>query len=78
MSTHSPHDTSRAGDGGYTMQELADELVESWINGNRKDAISTVINQPSAARGALLGALVATQLDAEDRDTFLRMLEGRI
>ncbi len=59
------------------MQERADELVESWINGNLTFVIDEVLSQPTQARTALLSALIFSQLDGQ-RPTFLRMLKERL
>ena len=60
------------------MQAIADELHESWINGNLKYVISEVIKQPTKAKSALLGALLYSAMSAGDRLVFLRMLNDRI
>lgn len=59
------------------MQERADELVESWINGNLTFVIDEVVGQPTKAKAALLSALIFSQLDGQ-RPVFLRMLKERL
>lgn len=59
------------------MQERADELVESWINGNRKFVIDEIVGERNKPRAALLSALVFSQLDGE-RPLFLRMLKEKL
>lgn len=60
------------------MQTEADELVESWINGNLTYVIKVVSTQPNGTRSALLSALIFSQLSERDRPVFLRMLMERL
>jgi hypothetical protein len=60
------------------MQTIADELVESWINGNRKYVVQQVCTERNQARAALLSALIFSQLDTSQRTTFLRLLVNRV
>ncbi len=60
------------------MQYRADELVESWINGNLTFVIGEVISQSSNARVALLSALIFSQLTLDQRMVYLRMLKERL
>lgn len=59
------------------MQYRADELVESWHNGNRQFVIDDITQGKSSARGALLSALIFSQLTTDDRMIFLSMLNLR-
>lgn len=49
----------------------AEELIEQWINGNRKDVIAEVSGDP------LLAVRVFEQLDEYDRGVFTRLMESR-
>jgi hypothetical protein len=60
------------------MQTRADELVESWINGNLTWVIEQVIGERSKVRSALMSALIFSQLDTGQRTVFLRMLKEAI
>lgn len=70
------------------MQEIAEELYESWVNGNRKSVIERLCTPTATrpnrdhdalrARTALLGGLLATSMNIEERVVFFTMLENRM
>lgn len=60
------------------MQTLADELVESWINGNRTYVVQQVATERNQARAGLLSALIFSQLSEQDRPVYLRLLTNRL
>ena len=60
------------------MQAIADELHESWLNGNLKYVIGEVLNQSTKAKTALLSALLMSAMSVGDRTTYLRMLNDRV
>jgi hypothetical protein len=60
------------------MQEIADELVASWLNGNLTYVIKQIATEQSQTRAALLSALIFSQLTTGDRTVFLRMLRERV
>lgn len=60
-----------------SLNEIAQELVETWMNGNLTDVIDTVAGQGTKKKAALLAVLVYELLpDATDRRAFTRMLRG--
>ncbi len=62
-------------DMGYEDEEVAgvEELIESWINGNRKWVISEIME--SSDKDYLMRA-VYSELDSQDQDIFDKLMEG--
>lgn len=54
-------------------------LLETWVNGNRKDVIKEIFEQPKAT-AVLLTALFVRELSAwqDDYRTFFRLLENEM
>jgi len=65
------------------MEKNAEELYESWVNGNRSYVVDEVIGSSCdashvrAARSAALAVLIAAKLTDRDRAVFVRLLEAR-
>lgn len=64
------------------FNEVVEPLIETWINGNRKDVISELCDHQSRdhARTALISAAFVTFLvkyDQMQAEVFFRMLERR-
>ena len=63
-------------------KQRAEELLETWINGNRKDVLQA-LGQMSQMRAAYISAYIALELEDDDRpmfnaDDFLRMMRNRL
>ena len=59
------------------VDEKAEELVASWINGNRKDVMKTLGNM-SGMRAACLSAIMCTTLRSDVAADFIRMMKRRL
>ena len=61
------------------LEERANELAESWINGNLTFVIDEITEAGHhRAQVALLSVLVFSHFSAKDRMVFLRMLKDRL
>lgn len=60
------------------MEERADELYESWVNGNRKHVIVEVATQKNGTMSALLAVLVCMRMSEQEAHTFRAMLMNRV
>lgn len=60
------------------MEERANELIESWINGNRSWVVGEIVRQPSKAKAAALAALVTAGLDEAHRPGFVRRFADNV
>lgn len=58
------------------LDQHAEELTESWINGNKGHVWSRIRIQP-VSNGLALAAKIADLLDAEDRRFFVSYLEAK-
>jgi hypothetical protein len=59
------------------MEERADKLAESWVNGNLSWVIDEISDGYHREQVALLSVLVYERLDERQRLVFLRMLKDR-
>lgn len=57
------------------LEDLAVQLVEAFKNGNCRDEVEQMINNPNSA---LLGILVYQNLDEDDRKKLTKMLAFRL
>lgn len=68
----------------YTIEELAEELAESWVNGNRKDVIEAIERMPKKKAFAVLAQVYhclgssGTPFEDSERMTMRKMLKNRI
>ena len=60
------------------MKIVEHDIVENWKNGNRGDAIATILKIKSKANACLVAAYVYDLLDDYDKGVFGRMLEEKI
>lgn len=60
------------------MESQAKQLAATWINGNRKDAITEIAGQANVYQVALLAVLMFNELDDRDAQIFCQMLKNRI
>jgi len=58
------------------MQELVSRIIETWLNGNRKDALDTILALKKA-KACLVTAYVYDLLSDYDKGVFGRMLQTR-
>lgn len=58
-------------------KERAEELLETWINGNRKDVMRS-LGQMSQMRAAYTASWITVALPDEGVQDFLRMMERRL
>lgn len=57
------------------MEEIAQELAETWMNGNLTDVINTIAGQGTKKKSALLAVLVYACFTSDiDKKAFVRML----
>ena len=57
--------------------EQADELLQNWVNGNRKDAMRA-LGEMSPMRAAYVASWVTLALDEYGKKDFMRMMERRL
>jgi len=60
------------------MQTRADELYESWVNGNLTFVIDEIVSESTTARASLMAVLIVYQMNTAQRMVFNRMLKDRM
>jgi len=60
------------------MQTRADELYESWVNGNLTFVIDEIVSESTTTRASLMAVLIVYQMSTEQRMVFNRMLKDRM
>lgn len=59
------------------MEERAEELYTSWVNGNLTDVITEVVGR-SRVEGLLLASYLTENMKPRERAVFFRMLKDRL
>lgn len=61
-----------------SLCKKSDELLESWINGNRKHVVGTLLKIKDHAVGLYLTTRMTRYLEDHDRYIFLTLLYNRM
>lgn len=60
-----------------SLSEEVEELLETWVNGNRKD-VMRALSRMSQMRAAYTASWITSALPDEAGQDFLRMMERRL
>jgi hypothetical protein len=54
-----------------------EQLLETWINGNRKDVVEYLLTMKKP-RAIHMAVRLALRMTSEDREVFLKLIENRM